>query len=61
MVDAGFSTIFIGIETPDEKSLEECAKFQNQNRGLVSSVDRTLTGEGIIETVEQVRNCCEAG
>jgi len=40
MVDAGFNTVFIGIETPDEKSLEECAKFQNQNRDLVSAVKK---------------------
>lgn len=40
MVDAGFYTVFIGIETPDEKSLEECAKFHNQNRDLVSSVKK---------------------
>src|SRR5665647_572294 len=40
MVDAGFNTVFIGIETPDEKSLEECAKFQNQNRDLVSGIKK---------------------
>jgi len=40
MVDAGFTTVFIGIETPDEKSLEECAKFHNQNRDLVSDVKK---------------------
>ena len=40
MVDAGFTTVFIGIETPDEKSLEECAKFHNQNRDLVSAVKK---------------------
>ncbi len=40
MVEAGFNTVFIGIETPDEKSLEECAKFQNQNRDLVSGIKK---------------------
>ena len=40
MVDAGFTTVFIGIETPDETSLEECSKFQNRNRDLVSSVKK---------------------
>jgi len=40
MVDAGFTTVFVGIETPDEKSLEECAKFHNQNRDLVSAVKK---------------------
>jgi radical SAM superfamily enzyme YgiQ (UPF0313 family) len=40
MVDAGFSTVFIGIETPNEESLIECAKLQNQNRDLVASVKK---------------------
>jgi len=40
MVDAGFATVFVGIETPDEKSLEECSKYHNQNRDLVSSVKK---------------------
>ncbi|MCK4729001.1 MAG: radical SAM protein, partial [Desulfobacterales bacterium] len=31
MVEAGFDTVFIGIETPDEKSLAECNKKQNKN------------------------------
>jgi len=40
MVDAGFSAVFIGIETPNEESLIECAKLQNQNRDLVASVKK---------------------
>jgi len=40
MVDAGFSTVFIGIETPNEESLLECAKMQNRNRDLVASVKK---------------------
>jgi len=40
MVDAGFTTVFIGIETPDDKSLEECGKFHNRNRDLVGSVKK---------------------
>ena len=40
MVDAGFEIVFVGIETPDEKSLEECSKYHNQNRDLVSSVKK---------------------
>ncbi len=35
---AGFDTIFVGIETPDEISLTECHKSQNKNRDLVASV-----------------------
>jgi len=38
MVAAGFDTVFIGIETPNEDSLAECGKFQNKNRDLVESV-----------------------
>lgn len=40
MVDAGFSAVFVGIETPNEESLVECAKLQNQNRDLVASVKK---------------------
>ncbi|MCX7778683.1 MAG: DUF4070 domain-containing protein [Patescibacteria group bacterium] len=40
MVKAGFDTVFVGIETPDENSLKECGKFQNINRDLISSVEK---------------------
>ncbi len=40
MVEAGFEKVFIGIETPDEGSLAECSKTQNQNRDLVKDVKR---------------------
>lgn len=40
MVQAGFTSVFVGIETPDEDSLAECNKFQNRNRDLVESVRR---------------------
>ena len=40
MVDAGFSAVFIGIETPNEESLVECNKFTNINRDLVASVKK---------------------
>jgi radical SAM superfamily enzyme YgiQ (UPF0313 family) len=40
MVEAGFDTVFIGIETPDESSLKECCKAQNRNRNLVEDVKR---------------------
>lgn len=40
MVEAGFDTVFIGIETPDEKSLAECGKKQNMKRDLVADVKR---------------------
>ena len=38
MVQAGFDSVFVGIETPDEESLAECNKSQNSNRDLVSCV-----------------------
>jgi radical SAM superfamily enzyme YgiQ (UPF0313 family) len=40
LVDAGFTTVFIGIETPEEGSLEECSKYHNKNRDLISSVKK---------------------
>jgi len=40
MVSAGFMTVFIGIETPDEDSLIECSKFQNNNRDLLDSIHK---------------------
>lgn len=40
MVEAGFGTVFIGIETPDESSLAECSKKQNMGRDLVGNVKR---------------------
>jgi len=40
MVKAGFDTVFIGIETPNEDSLAECSKKQNMNRDLVEDVKR---------------------
>lgn len=38
MVKAGFTQVFVGIETPDDLALAECSKSQNRNRDLVSSV-----------------------
>ena len=40
MAEAGFDMVFIGIETPDESSLAECNKRQNQHRDLVADVKR---------------------
>jgi radical SAM superfamily enzyme YgiQ (UPF0313 family) len=40
MVEAGFDTVFIGIETPDEEGLAGCNKKQNKNRNLIDSVKR---------------------
>jgi radical SAM superfamily enzyme YgiQ (UPF0313 family) len=46
MVQAGFGSAFIGIETPDEVSLQSCNKIQNKNRDLLESV-RTIQMAGI--------------
>ncbi len=40
MFQAGFDTVFIGIETPSEASLNECNKKQNLGRDLVADVKR---------------------
>ena len=40
MVDAGFDSVFVGIESPNEESLTECNKFQNKNRDLVACVKK---------------------
>ncbi|NPV57243.1 MAG: DUF4070 domain-containing protein [Anaerolineae bacterium] len=40
MTQAGFISVFVGIETPEEESLAECHKSQNRNRDLVASVKR---------------------
>ncbi|NQT55960.1 MAG: B12-binding domain-containing radical SAM protein [Desulfobacteraceae bacterium] len=40
MVDAGFDTVFIGLETPDDKSLKECSKFQNRGRDQVAAIKK---------------------
>jgi radical SAM superfamily enzyme YgiQ (UPF0313 family) len=40
MVRAGFDTVFVGIESPNEESLAECGKFQNRNRDLIASIKK---------------------
>jgi radical SAM superfamily enzyme YgiQ (UPF0313 family) len=40
MMRTGFDSVFVGIETPDDRALKECNKFQNANRDLISSVQR---------------------
>lgn len=40
MQKAGFSTVFIGIETPSVNSLEECGKFHNKNRNMVEDIKK---------------------
>jgi radical SAM superfamily enzyme YgiQ (UPF0313 family) len=38
MVETGFTSAFIGIETPDETALQTCNKVQNQKRNLLQCV-----------------------
>lgn len=38
MVEAGFNSVFVGIETPNSDSLTECGKAINLKRNLVDSV-----------------------
>lgn len=40
MREAGFTSTFIGIETPVEESLQSCHKAQNENRDLLENVKR---------------------
>jgi radical SAM superfamily enzyme YgiQ (UPF0313 family) len=47
IVEAGFSSIFVGIESPNSESLTECGKSQNLRRNLVSSVEK-LQRNGLI-------------
>ena len=47
MVDAGFTSTFIGIETPNQESLMECGKSQNLERDLLDSVKK-LQRKGLI-------------
>ncbi|OQA21211.1 MAG: biotin synthase [Actinobacteria bacterium ADurb.Bin346] len=40
MTEAGFATVFIGIETPEADGLKECGKYHNINRDLLESVKK---------------------
>jgi radical SAM superfamily enzyme YgiQ (UPF0313 family) len=40
MYDSGFTSTFIGIETPAEESLKSCHKVQNENRNMLESVQK---------------------
>ena len=46
MVRAGFESVFVGIESPNESSLIECRKIPNKNRDLLSSV-HTIQRSGL--------------
>jgi radical SAM superfamily enzyme YgiQ (UPF0313 family) len=40
MAEAGFDSVFIGIESPDENSLTECHKVHNKNRDMLLDVKK---------------------
>lgn len=42
MVESNFSSVFIGIETPDEASLAMTKKFQNTRSSLSSAIDTII-------------------
>jgi radical SAM superfamily enzyme YgiQ (UPF0313 family) len=46
MVRAGFKKVFVGIETPQEDSLLECAKVQNAKRDMLTAV-KTIQKSGL--------------
>jgi radical SAM superfamily enzyme YgiQ (UPF0313 family) len=46
MVRAGFKKVFVGIETPQEDSLLECAKVQNAKRDMLTAV-KTIQQSGL--------------
>jgi radical SAM superfamily enzyme YgiQ (UPF0313 family) len=46
MVQAGFSSVFIGIETPSQESLAETQKVQNLRLDLTAAVEK-LTRKGL--------------
>jgi len=46
IVTAGFDTVFVGVETPNDDSLAECHKGQNRDRDLVASV-RKIQNHGL--------------
>lgn len=46
LVKAGFDSVFIGIESPDDACLSECHKTQNMNRDLLESV-KTIQRAGL--------------
>lgn len=40
MVETGFNHTFVGIESPEKESLQDCNKLQNKNRDLLQSVKK---------------------
>lgn len=38
MSKAGFSSLFVGVESPNDESLKECNKAQNRGRDMIASI-----------------------
>ncbi|MDO8472468.1 MAG: B12-binding domain-containing radical SAM protein [Dehalococcoidia bacterium] len=47
MIQAGFDTVFVGVETPNEESLGECGKKQNIDRDLLETI-KTMQNHGFL-------------
>lgn len=46
MTRAGFDSVFVGIESPNEESLQECNKLPNKGRDLLAAV-KTIQNHGM--------------
>ena len=46
MTAAGFDSVFLGLETPDDQCLAECGKHQNRSMDLVEAV-KTIQRNGM--------------
>ena len=46
MTEAGFNTVFVGIETPNDDSLQECNKLPNKGKDLKELV-KTIQNHGL--------------
>ncbi|MFH0958764.1 MAG: DUF4070 domain-containing protein [Pseudomonadota bacterium] len=46
MTEAGFDSVFLGLETPDDKCLAECGKHQNRSLDLLEAV-KTIQRNGM--------------
>ncbi|MBN2071655.1 MAG: DUF4070 domain-containing protein [Candidatus Krumholzibacteriota bacterium] len=40
MSQAGFNSVFVGVESPNDESLKECNKVQNRGRDLIASIKK---------------------
>jgi hypothetical protein len=61
MVAAGFTSVFVGIETPSTKSLEHAKKFQNLRVDLSDAVERITRASTLGEVVAMLRTIWHVG